>query len=262
MIDFHTHTYLCGHATGTAEEYVEMAIKRGVKIYGVSDHAPLPDHLREGVTMREDQAEPYILSVQKAAEKFKDIIEVKVGFEVDYPFFETFITDYFVDERVDYLVGSVHLLHGLPIDHSGHMELWETRDKDYIYEEYYKRVNEMVLTGKINIVGHLDLPKKYGTRPAKDHSELIRTIAKNARNSNTAVELNTAGLRKPVKEIYPSREIVEILVDEKTPLTLGSDAHSPEDVAYGFDRALALLKEYGVTKLSTFTKRERSEIEI
>ena len=87
-------------------------------------------------------------------------------------------------------------------------------------------------------------------------------IKKAIKKADMAVEINTAGLRKPVKELYPSDEILEMLVEENIDITLSSDAHSPLQVGFGYEKALEKLKEFGVNELVYFEKKAKRKINI
>jgi histidinol-phosphatase (PHP family) len=262
MVDFHSHTTLCGHAVGTPDEYIEQAIRKGIRIFGFSDHAPLPDEMREGVTMSIAQTEAYISMIEEKREDYKGKIEIRIAFEVDFPLLDSFDRRYLTDPRLDYLIGSCHLLGTWPVDHSAYKDQYEIRGVDVIYSEYYDSLLKCAESGYFNIIGHFDLTKKFGYRPTHDFSSKIRAVAKAAAHNNTAVELNTSGLRKPVKEIYPTAQIVQILFEENTPVTLGSDAHTPEDVGADFDKAIAVLKKTGYKRIASFEKRRMTLIEI
>ena len=120
----------------------------------------------------------------------------------------------------------------------------------------------MVNTGLFNIVGHLDLPKKFMKAPTKNIDDIVWSVLRAIKNQGMAIELNTAGLRKPVKEIYPSKRILEMCYQLKIPLTLGSDAHDPEEVAYAFPPSIDLLKSIGYKEIITFKKRKPFKIEL
>ncbi|HEY1405231.1 MAG TPA: histidinol-phosphatase HisJ [Spirochaetota bacterium] len=257
MIDFHTHTYLCEHATGNPEEYVESALAQGITILGFSDHAPLPDGLREGITMHSYQIEEYIGIVERMQNRFDGRIAIRLGFEVDFPFRDSFDRKYLIDPRIDYLIGSCHYLGNWPLDYSEAAHEYASRGIDNVYDSYYDSLLACAASGMFNIIGHFDLAKKFGYRSTKDMTSKIRSVAKAAARTNTAVELNTSGLRKPVNEIYPSETIIRILFEENVPVTLGSDAHAPQEVGADFDKAVALLRKVGYSKISAFEKRKQ-----
>jgi histidinol-phosphatase (PHP family) len=262
MVDFHTHTILCEHATGYPDDYAAAAVKKGITTLGFSDHAPLPDGLREGVTMRINDVENYIAMVETTKDTFKGKIDVRLGFEVDFPLHPTFDSGYFTDPRIDYLIGSCHYLGKWPLDHQDYKEDYFTRGVDNVYSAYYDALEACAASGLFNIIGHFDLAKKFGYRPERDMTPKITAVAKAAARTNTAVEMNTAGLRKPVGEIYPSPEIVKILFDCDVPVTLGSDAHAPEEVGADFAKAVELVKKCGYRKIASFEKRQLSFIDL
>lgn len=259
LVDYHTHTALCGHATGTVEEYIEAAIARRLSEIGFSDHAPLPEGLREGITMYDDQTEEYLSSILAHALKYKSRIAVRTGFEVDFPLHDTFDRKYFTDPRIDYLIGSCHFIDGWAFDHPACIDGFSKRDIDDIYSRYYEIMKDLVVSGRFQIIGHFDLVKKFGHRAKKDFAKEIASLFNGSRR-DLSVEINTAGLRKPVEEIYPSEEIVSLLFSLNVPVTLGSDSHSPDEVGYAFDAAVAMLKKAGYRKISAFEKRRRFDI--
>jgi len=262
MINYHNHTPLCGHATGEISEYIEKAIELGIREMGFSDHAPMPEGLREGISMKPEEAEVYIGNVLAEKDKYEGKLDVRLGFEVDFPLFDTFNRDYFSDPRIDYLIGSCHFIDGWPFDHPDYIDEFSRRDVDEIYLRYYEIMGELVDSGLFDIVGHMDLVKKFGHRAKSDLSGKVRELSRKISKRGMAAEINTSGLLKPVGEIYPSREIVEIFFQENVPITLGSDSHSPESVGYGYESALEMVKSVGYRKLSGFRKRERYEMDI
>lgn len=260
MVNYHNHTTLCGHADGSMDEYVLAAIKNGIKEFGFSDHAPLPDHLRAGISMLPEEAELYISDVLKAKEKYSGSIDVKLGFEVDFPRFDTFDHSYLSDPRIDFIIGSVHYMDDWGFDHPAQVHRFNDRPIDEIYIEFYRLVESLVDSHFCDIIGHFDLIKKFGHRPEQNMAPVIRRIAKKMAQSGIAAEINTSGLYKPVKEIYPSDSIIQIFFEENVPVTMGSDSHSAEDVCRGYDIAISKLKSAGYRKISGFTGRVRHEL--
>jgi histidinol-phosphatase (PHP family) len=260
LVDYHTHTALCGHATGSVDDYVRAAVERGLSEIGFSDHAPLPGHLREGITMKPDEMEFYLGLVADARDRHDGTIIIKTGMEVDYPFHDSLDPRYFNDARIDYLIGSCHFIDEWPFDHPGFMDEFERRDIDEVYRRYYEILGGLIRTGMFNIIGHLDLVKKFGHRPRADFASILRELARLCAASGTAVEINTAGLRKPVGELYPSRMIIDILFDENVPVTLGSDAHAPGEVAHEFHLAVGELHDAGYRSIAGFAGKKRYAI--
>jgi len=264
LIDYHTHNYLCKHATGTLEEYVQHAIKIGLDEIGLSDHTPMPGNWDLAVRMTEDQYwseyQPTVLTLQ---EKYKEQITIKFALEGDFlPGSEQWVKEFNAKSDFDYVIGSVHYLDTWGFDDPHFVANYDLKDINEIYTQYYDHIKRSAQCGLFDIIGHCDLVKKFGHRPTKNMEEILRETFKVVKQSGMAVEINTSGLRKPVKEMYPSESILKILSEYDIPLTLGSDAHSPTDVGRDFDLAKAFIHKYGKGKVSIFTKRVRSEAQI
>ena len=260
--NLHNHTPLCGHASGSIDGYIEAAIEKGISFMGFSDHAPLPEELRQGITMHPDEIEEYISLVEQARDRFSGRIEVLLGFEVDFPLHDTFPAAYFNDSRIDYLIGSCHFIDGWPFDHDDYIAEFSRRDINDIYARYYEIIAGLIDCRLFDVAGHFDLVKKFGHRATGDFSATIDTLAKKMSRAGMAFEVNTSGLIKPVGEMYPSQDIIEIFFRNNVAVTLGSDSHSPEHVGYGFESALEAIRSAGYRKMVTYRKRRPVTVEL
>ena len=257
MIDIHNHTPLCNHAKGTPEEFIKQAIKKGIKIYGFADHAPMEFDYE--YRMNFEDMEKYEKEIKNLKEKYKDKIEILIGYEVDF----TPLVDKRVLKRdVDYLIGSVHFLDNWGFDNPEFIKEWERRDVDDVYKEYFSKIEKMANSRLFNIVGHIDLVKVFGHKPKNSIKDLAKNAIKAIKKADMAVEINTAGLRKPVKEAYPSDELLEMILNEGIDITLSSDAHSPEQVGYMLKETIEKLKNIGVNEAVYFKNREKHKIKI
>jgi len=259
MVDLHNHTPLCNHAEGVPEEYINQALKKNIKIYGFADHAPM--EFDKEYRMSFEDMKNYENEIKSLKEKYKDKINILLGYEVD------FTPKKYLDKRVlnadvDYLIGSVHFLDNWGFDNPEFIKEWERRDVDDVYKEYFNYIKEMADSKLFQIVGHIDLVKVFGHKPKKPIKDIAKDAIKAIKKAGMAVEINTAGLRKPVKELYPSDEILEMLVEENIDLTLSSDAHSPFQVGFGYEKALEKLKKFGVNELVYFEKKAKRKINI
>ena len=257
MIDLHNHTPLCKHATGTPKEYINEAIKKGIKIYGFSDHAPMEFDYEYRMSF--DEMETYENEIKKLKEEFKNQIEILIGYEVD---FTPMVDKRVLNRDVDYLIGSVHFLDNWGFDNPEFIKEWERRDVDDVYKEYFSKIEEMANSRLFDIVGHLDLVKVFGYKPKKDIKDIAHKAIKAIKKSKMSVEVNTAGLRKPVKETYPNNELIEMILNEGIDLTLSSDAHSPTQVGFMLNETLNELRKLGVTELAIYKNRKKEKVKV
>lgn len=253
-VDLHNHTTLCNHAIGSMEEYIQKAIELGIDIYGFSEHAPMKN-FEDGYRLTFDKKEFYENQVLKLKEKCKNKIDILLGYEVDF-----IQGDYLLDDiknaNVDYLIGSVHYLDKWGFDNPEFIKEYEHRDIDTIWQEYFDAVELMAKSGYFDIVGHLDLIKVFKFLPTKDIKELAFNALKAIKNSGMAIEINSAGFRKPIKEQYPSKELLQLSWDMEIPITFSSDAHSVEQIGFMYEDAKNLAKSIGYTKCAYFKNKE------
>lgn len=267
MIDYHTHTALCKHAVGGMEEYIESAIEKGLLEIGVSCHNPMPEgyDLEHRMTAREFD-EIYTPGVKKLQEKYAGDITVKFGVEVDfYPGTESYVSDFIARHEFDYVIGSVHYLGAWPASPLIPVPMFERVAVYERYAEYFERVQQLAEAGLCDIIAHFDLVKKNGIRPDTDTNGIDKSMQhalRSIKENNLCIEINTSGLRKKVAEVYPAENILRRASEYGIPLTTGSDAHKPQDVAADFDLAYAMIEKYGNGKISLFTSRNRTEVAI
>jgi len=117
-------------------------------------------------------------------------------------------------------------------------------------------------SGLFEIIGHADLPKKFGIYPTQDCTPLFENFLQAAHGTGTAIELNTAGLRKDCREIYPSPKILELAHQLQVPITFGSDAHASTEVGLDLGKAIKLARQSGYTHTHRFTRREKQVVPI
>jgi histidinol-phosphatase (PHP family) len=162
----------------------------------------------------------------------------------------------------DYLIGSVHHIGSWLLDSEREIEEWKRRGVDHVYTQYFGLVQAMAKTHLFDIVGHLDLVKKFGHRPKSDLTDLMLRTVETIGKSGMCIEINTSGLRKPCREIYPSEKLLKMCLDNGISITFGSDAHSPEDVGNGFDQAVALARRVGYGEITRFMQRRRDSVRL
>ncbi len=261
LIDYHMHTPLCGHAIGEPLEYAGQALSVGLEEIGFSDHAPLVSHRDSTITMDFDELLQYYQMIEEVQSQFKGKLRIKMALEADFiPGFEAKTKKILDDYPYDYVIGSVHFIKNWGFDNPEEREKWNEQDVNQVYRDYFDLLRQSAQTKFFNIMGHVDLVKKFGHRPTEDMTKEIKKTAEVFKKCGVAVEINTSGLRKPVKEMYPSLSYLKIYCQAGVPLTFGSDAHDPKDVGKDFDKAVELAKEAGYKEYVIFEKRKIEKI--
>jgi len=261
LADYHIHTKMCGHAKGEMEDYLTTAQRLGLAEIGFSDHLPLyflsPEEMIPGYAMPEGDIPAYIDAVKKLQKKGGPV-QVKLGVEADYiPGCEDKLEKLLNPHSFDFIIGSVHFIDGWSfdrqeeIDRYGEWDIWE------LYERYFTLVQQAALSGLFDIMAHPDLIKKFNFIPSQDLMPLYENTVRAFKKAGVCVEVNTAGLRYPVREVYPSPGFLKVAFRHGLPVTLGSDAHLPEQVGAGLAEAVALLREIGYTEITLFEQRSR-----
>jgi histidinol-phosphatase (PHP family) len=255
------HTPLCRHATGEPVELAAQAVKLGLTEIGFSDHSPMPRDDFDDWRMRADQLDQYVANVKQARRQYPDLV-IKLALEVDYlPGYEAWIQELAGRHPWDYFIGSVHYVsEAWAIDSPYKLSEWKTRDPLEVWTAYFERLTMAVKSGLFDIVGHADLCKKFCFYPKEDVTHLFVGFLDAAQQQGIAIELNTSGLRKDCREIYPSARFLGLAAERRIPITFGSDAHAPGEVGMDFEAALKQARQAGYSQWQRFTKRQREPV--
>jgi histidinol-phosphatase (PHP family) len=257
--DYHMHTPLCRHASGEPVDYARRAVEIGLSEIGFSDHSPMRRDDFDNWRMRLGQLDEYVEKVRRAQKEFPRLT-IGLALEVDFlPGQEEWIRELAARHPWDYFIGSVHYVsESWDIDNPAKISEWKKRDAFEVWQIYFDRLTLAAESKLFEIIGHVDLPKKFGHRPTQDCTPLYEKFLDAAKRNDCAIELNTAGLRKDCKEIYPSREILRLAFQKGVPITFGSDAHAPGEVGLNFPEAIQLAREVGYTESCRFAGRKRA----
>jgi len=265
LADMHSHTTLCKHAVGRPEEYLESAQKAGLAYFGISDHFPYPSNYDVDFRMFQNQFSQYreiVRSMQKKAEGSG--VQVLYGTEFDYlPGQMDEGMRLLNSEPFDYLLGSIHELDGFGYDDPGNRDKWETiGGVDKLFNRYADLLLEFISKHDFQILAHPDLPKKFIFWPEdeKKFYGKMRLVFEAAGKKGMALEINTAGLRKDVREIYPKPELVKMAREFVMFVAFGADSHHPSEVAYAFPQAVELAKSAGYKAAVAFVARQPVEL--
>jgi histidinol-phosphatase (PHP family) len=257
LCDYHVHTPLCLHATGWPVEFAARAVELGLGELGFSDHNPMPKHFDDWRMLREDLPR-YLEEVAKARAAFPQL-RIRLGLECDYlTGREAWIEELAAMAPWDFFIGSVHYISdGWAIDdpqsikrHAGNAE--------EIWVDYWRNYEAAIRSGLFDFVAHPDLPKKFGYRPEGDLRRFYEPAVAALAESGIAYEINTAGLRKQCRELYPAPEFVALAREADVPVLINSDAHAVAELGAGFAEAVALVKSAGYTETARFAGRKRS----
>jgi histidinol-phosphatase (PHP family) len=254
--DYHMHTPLCHHAAGEPVEYAKHAAAIGLAEIGFSDHSPMQRDNFDNWRMNLNQLDEYVEMVSKARKDCPGLT-IRLALEVDFlPGHEDWIRELAARHPWDYFIGSVHYVsENWDIDNPAKLSEWNNRDAFEVWSAYFERLTMAAESKLFEIIGHADLPKKFGHRPTRDCTPLYELFLAAAKKSGCAIELNTAGLRKDCREIYPSRQILQLAFQNGVPITFGSDAHAPAEVGMNFNEASQLAWNVGYRECCQFAKR-------
>jgi histidinol-phosphatase (PHP family) len=241
---------------------VEKAIERGISEIAFTDHIPLyflpPEKRDPKLAMREEQFDGYVAEVRALQQEFAGAIAIRLGLEADYAEgFEEDLARWLGRVEWDLVLGSVHWVAGDWIDSPGARDRFSREGTEFLYREYYRLLAKAARTGFFDVLTHFDLPKKFGVRPgAPLESDEDRAIEA-ARAARCAVEISSAGLRKPIAEMYPEARILRKLVAAGVAVTFSSDSHAPAEIGWGYAKIAAEARSCGVREFATFERRKR-----
>jgi histidinol-phosphatase (PHP family) len=265
IVDYHLHLRdddgRIAHTPRAVGPFLETALARGVDEIGFTEHvyyfrqtAEIWDipYLQERCVHDLDDYCNAVLEAKRAG------LPVKLGVEVDYVGGRQEQLSEILDAYpFDFRLGSVHWLDGFAVDSSP--GAWDVMTTDEVWSGYSTALFDLALGGTVDVLAHPDLPKIFGRRPEPPAlAELHERWALMIAGSGVALEISTAGLRKPVGELYPDPPLLAACVRAGVPVTLASDAHEPDLVGADFDRALALARSCGCETVAVFDERRLS----
>ena len=257
LVDYHMHTTF-SDGKDTYPAFLNVARRKDLAEIGFTDHitmAPVDWCVKEidYPVMKEN--------LKSLCNDFSEDVQVRFGIEVDYfPGKEEELRQIIAYFPADYVIGSVHFIGDWNYDtDQSYYGKWSN---DELYKMYFELIQQAAKSGLFDIIGHIDLIKKFRCWPESDQTHLYEQTLKVIKEANIVIELNTSGLDRPCREFFPSKKILEIASHYGIPVTLGSDAHHPDQVARHYEDAILLLKEVGYTKITRFRNRMRHEITI
>ena len=246
--------------SANADRYRTVASEHGIAELGVAEHVYRFNQALE--VWRHPFWQRYAHDDLDAYCEFvRGETDLRLGIEADFvPGAEDRIANLLDGRPLDYVVGSVHFLRDAAVD-IDEWDVWDRgEDPDRVWRRYFETVAESARSGLYDIVAHPDLVKVWGRerpRPDGDLRRFYEPAVEAFAESGVAVEVSTAGWRKPVGELYPAPAFLEMVVEAGCPIALSSDAHEPNELGYRYEDAVELLDGLGVHELSVFEARER-----
>jgi histidinol-phosphatase (PHP family) len=250
--DYHSHPQ--GHKTNAytqalLQPWVDSARTRGLRDIAFTDH----DRYHAGIDFDE---------IEKLREKNPDL-KIRAGIELDNDPETSAAGRAWIEknwDKLDFVLGSVHYLERddqmFDTVPAGAAQ-FEGRKIDIVYADYFRRVREIAATGLVDCLAHIDLVKIHGHRPNAEIGSIVSETLDFIKSRNLAIELSTAGWRKPVRELYPSDEIIRLAAGKGIPFTIASDAHSHAQLAEDFDRLTEKMSMLGVQEVCVYEKHKR-----
>jgi histidinol-phosphatase (PHP family) len=241
------------------DRYLAAAGEAGIEELGVSEHV---HRFRQALDVWDH---PFWLENAHddldAYEEFVRTTPLRLGIEMDYVAGrEDRIANLLESHEFDYVIGSVHFVRDKAVDYDV-WDIWESvRDADKVWQLYFGALAEAAQSGLFDVLAHPDLVKVWGNAremPERDPRFYYEPAVEAIAESGVAVEVSTAGLRKPVREIYPAPAFAAMCVEAGAAFSLSSDAHVPEDIGYAYERALEEMRAWGVGEIAVFEGRRR-----
>lgn len=263
VVDYHVHSNNSFDGKNSIEEMCRKAIEKNLSEICFTEHFNVdPRDVSYGVL----DYEKYFSEIIKAREKFSDRIRIKCGMEIGEPHLKQYQED-LVKEienmNLDFIIGSVHNIDGIKL-----RLYMQNKNKYDIYYDYFSEIYEMVKSSDIDIVGHMDLMKRYayeahGNYTFDDYKEIIEKILKEVISRGIGLEINGSGYSNKVGEPYPGKKILDLYRNlGGEVMTVGSDSHFCESLAIHNIKMINLLKEIGFKYIFTYEKRKKIPLKI
>ena len=267
LTDYHVHlrpdeldaTAAEYFAEANVDRYLDAASEAGIAELGASEH------IHRFTQALDIWRHPFWIEQARddlgAYCEFVASTPLRLGIEMDFvPGREDRIAAVLDSQPFDYVIGSVHFVGDFAVDDDAY-DIWSREsDPDRLWRRYFKTIAEAARSGLFDILAHPDLVKVWGgdrPRPRRDPRFHYEPAVEAIADTGVAVEVSTAGWRKPAAELYPADAFAEMCVDAGAAFALSSDAHVPEDIGHDYDRAVKTMRDWGVGEICVFEGRER-----
>ena len=269
LTDYHVHLRPDDEGTtaaryftaANAARYRETAAERGIAELGVAEHVyrfTAALDVWQHPFWRQwavDDLDDYCAFVRTET-------DLKLGIEADFvPGREDRMANLLESRELDYVVGSVHFVGDLAVDMEGDFDVWGRGESaERVWGRYFEMLGEAARSGLFDIMAHPDLVKVWGSgrpSPETDLRRYYEPAVEAFLDGGVAVEISTAGYRKPTGELYPADQFLALVAEAGLPVALSSDAHVPDHLGHEYERAVEVLAGHGITELAVFDRRAR-----
>jgi histidinol-phosphatase (PHP family) len=266
IVDYHMHLRAPDesllHTTEAIEPYVEVARARGIDEIGFTEHVyyfrqtqklwDIPYHVERCTFDLDDYVDALVEAKGRG-------LPVKLGLEVDFePERVEETREILAPYPWDYLLGSIHFVDGMALDQKP--SLIDEVGEEQAWMRYFEQLRQCARSGLVDVLSHPDLVKFFGRRPpaaqaAAEYASLVDALA----GTGVCLEVSSAGLHKPVGEVYPDVELLEAARPAGVPITLASDAHVAGNVGRDLDHAVERARAAGYETVTIFEAREQRQ---
>ena len=265
LADFHIHTCFSGDSEADVDKIIESAIEKGMRYMAITDHN---DFEFENGTFELD-VERYFKCISDKKAEYKRQIQISVGIECGLePRYKNRIDNLLNAYNFDFVIGSSHVINGKD---PYYKEYFEGRSVHEAMVEYLLSIEENIdIFDNFDVYGHLDYMMRYAPVPVTEkhycydeYGEYYERILTKLINNGKGVEINTSALKSGQLDTNPNFEVIKRYAELGGKIiTIGSDAHSPEYIGYGFEVAEYMLKKAGFTCCNIFEKRVAKPLQL
>ena len=259
VIDYHVHSDNSFDGKSDIDSTCQESIKKGVQEICFTEHFSVdPRDVSFGVL----DYSKYTCEINEARKKYKKYLLIKKGLEIGEPHLAEYseeLKNFLGGTDLDFIIGSVHNINGVKL-----RLFMKNKKKYHIYQEYFEEIYKMAETADIDVIGHLDMMKRYayaehGNYHIEDHSGIIQNILEKIIQRKIGLEINCSGLNHDVNEIYPKVEILKWYKELGGEiLTIGSDSHRSESIASKNGEIMEMVKKIGFQYIYTYESRKRT----
>ncbi len=253
VADYHNHPQAhredLPYSEKVLQPWADKARALGLKDLAFTDH----DRYKAGVSF---------IEIERLRERNPDI-NFRAGIELDNDPETSASGRRWVERNwnnLDFVLGSVHFVNDFPFDHPHYIKEYDKYDINDLYKGYYKNIQMIAKSGLVNSMAHLDLIKIFKFFPTVDLTDLYHETLDVIKEQDLSIEISTAGIRKPIGEIYPDRKIIQMAKDKGISFTIAGDAHTANDLCHNYDMLEALLREMNINEVAIYHQHKRQMV--